>query len=71
MLETIDAVDRKNLIDRAKKIYFQKMRKECLDKDNNKIGNLPNITGFLQQQLMFAMQQEDVIYTAPPDAESL
>lgn len=71
MLETIDAVDRKNLIDRAKKIYFQKMRKECLDKDNNKIGNLPNITGFLQQQLMFAMQQEDVIYTAPPYAESL
>lgn len=71
MLETIDAVDRKNLIDRAKKIYFQKMRKECLDKDNSKIGNLPNITGFLQQQLMFAMQQEDVIYTAPPYAESL
>ena len=71
MLETIDAVDRKNLIDRAKKIYFQKMRKECLDKDNNKIGNLPNITGFLQQKLMFAMQQEDVIYTAPPYTESL
>jgi hypothetical protein len=70
MLETIDNVDRKNLIDRAKKIYAQTMRKELLE-DNDQLPNISSLAGLSQQMFNYAMQQEDVIYTAPPFVESI
>ena len=70
MLETIDRVDRKNLIDRAKKIYAQTMRKELLEESDQPL-EISSLAGLSQQMFNYAMMQKDAIYTAPPYVESI
>lgn len=67
-LETIDATDRKNISAKAKKIIFQKMRKECMD-DNRNIDL--NAVGYAQASLLQAMQNDVVVYTGNPYIENL
>ena len=67
-LETIDATDRKNISAKAKKIIFQKMRKECMDEGRN--IDL-NAVGYAQASLLQAMQNDVVVYTGNPYVESL
>lgn len=67
-LETIDDTDRKNISAKAKKIIFQKMRKEAIGTD----GSVDfNAIGYGQASLLQAMQEETVIYTGNPFIESL
>lgn len=67
-LETIDNVDRKNLQAKAKKVFYQKMRKECID-DNGQIDI--NAVGYAQASLLQAMDSDVVIYTSTGLVESL
>lgn len=67
-LETIDNTDRKNISAKAKKIIFQKMRKECINEDRSIDINA---VGYAQASLLQAMQDDVVIYTANPYVESL
>ncbi|WP_297993907.1 hypothetical protein [uncultured Clostridium sp.] len=67
-LETIDNVDRKNLQAKAKKVFYQKMRKECID-SNGQIDI--NAVGYAQASLLQAMDSDVVIYTSTGLVESL
>lgn len=67
-LETIDNVDRKNLQAKAKKVFYQKMRKECIDA-NGQIDI--NAVGYAQASLLQAMDSDVVIYTSTGLVESL
>ncbi|WP_346938171.1 hypothetical protein [uncultured Clostridium sp.] len=68
MLETLDKVDRKNLIAQAKKIYFQPTRKEMI-----KDGKLQyvNEIGYAHTSLINSMGNDTVVYTAMPYIEDL
>lgn len=67
-LETIDEVDRKNISAKAKKVFFQKMRKEGISEK----GTVDiNAVGYAQASLLQSMQDDVVIYTGTPLVESL
>lgn len=67
-LETIDNVDRMNLQAKAKKVFYQKMRKECID-ENGQIDI--NAVGYAQASLLQAMASDVVIYTSTGLVEEL
>lgn len=67
-LETIDNVDRKNLQAKAKKVFYQKMRKECIDA-NGQVDI--NAVGYAQASLLQAMDSDVVIYTSTGLVEGL
>lgn len=68
-LETIDNVDRKNLNAKAKKVFFQKMRKEMISQDGKSFDL--NAVGYSQASLLKAMSDDVVIYTGTPFVENL
>lgn len=72
MLETLDKVDRKNLIAKAKKIYFQSTRKEMMDSDSNqKKMKFTNEIGYAHTSLLQSMGNDTIVYTAMPYVENL
>lgn len=70
MLDTLDFVDRKNLLDKARKVYFQKTRKELMGKDYQNAMQT-NPVGYAHTSLLTAMQDDTIIYTGMPFVESL
>lgn len=66
MLETVDTSDQKVLIQKTKKIYYQKTRKEILPD-----GDVLSKIGYAQNALLKAMGKECIVYTAPPWGENL
>lgn len=70
MLETIDNIDRDNILSKSKKIIYQKTRKELMGSDYTKTKNFPELK-FAQDELVKAMSQKVVIYTSPAYVEDL
>lgn len=70
MLETCDKVDRKNIIARSKKIYHQKLRKETLGKELDKVKH-PNEINYAHATLLNAMAKDQVIVTTPGYVEEI
>lgn len=70
MLETIDNIDRENILARSKKIFYQKTRKEILGTNGDKTKNFAELK-FAQDELVKAMSQKIVIYTSPAYIEDL
>jgi hypothetical protein len=70
MLDTLDFVDRKNLLDKARKVYFQKTRKELMGKDYTNPMQV-NPVGYAHTSLLTAMQDDTIVYTGMPFVESL
>ncbi|MGL5646837.1 MAG: hypothetical protein ACRDDY_03215, partial [Clostridium sp.] len=70
MLETCDKVDRKNIIAKSKKIYHQKLRKEVLGKELDKVRH-PNEIAYAHSTLMNAMTKDQVIVTTPGYVEEI
>lgn len=68
-LETIDDVDRKTIKSKAKKVFFQKLRKEMINEESKTFDT--NAMGYSQASLLKAMQDDVVIYTGTPYVESL
>lgn len=70
ILETIDKSDQKLLIQKTKKIYYQKSRKELMgEKYTNK--KPVNEIGYSHASLVQAMGQDTVIYSSMPYIEDL
>lgn len=70
ILETIDTSDQKLLIQKTKKIYYQKSRKELMgEKYTNK--KPVNEIGYSHASLVQAMGQNTVIYSSMPYIEDL
>ena len=70
MLETIDNIDRDNILSKSKKIIYQKTRKELMGSDYSKTKNFAELK-FAQDELVKAMSQKIVIYTSPAYVEDL
>ena len=70
MLETIDNIDRENILVSSKKIFYQKTRKELMGNDGQKTKNFAELK-FAQDELVKAMGQKVVIYTSPAYVEDL
>lgn len=70
MLETCDKVDRKNVIAKSKKIYHQKLRKEVLGQNLEKVKHSNEIT-YAHATLLNAMSKDVVIVTTPGYVESI
>ena len=70
MLETIDNIDRENILVSSKKIFYQKTRKELMGSDGQKTKNFAELK-FAQDELVKAMGQKVVIYTSPAYVEDL
>lgn len=70
MLETIDSVDRDNIIAKAKKIVYQKTRKELMGKDYSQTKKFQEVA-YAQKELVKAMSLKTVIYTSPPYVEDV
>ena len=71
MLETLDNTDRKLLIAKTKKIFFQKSRKELMGKDFDKPMAGVNPIGYAHASLLASMSNDVVIYSAQPYIEDL
>lgn len=70
ILETIDASDQKLLVQKTKKIYYQKSRKELMGE--NYTNKAPvNEIGYAHASLVNAMSQDTVIYSSMPYIEDL
>lgn len=70
MLETFDVVDRKNVVAKSKKIYFQTLRKEMLGQDGSKLKHA-NEVGYAQASLLKTLGNDIIVYTAMPYVEDL
>jgi hypothetical protein len=70
MLETIDNIDRDNIIARSKKIFYQKTRKELMGSDGTKTKHFAELK-YAQDELVKAMSQKVVIYTSAGYVEDL
>lgn len=70
MLETIDNIDRDNIIARSKKIFYQKTRKELMGQNYDKTKNFAELK-YAQDELVKAMSQKVVIYTSPAYVDGL
>jgi hypothetical protein len=70
MLETIDNIDRDNIIARSKKIFYQKTRKELMGQNFEKTKNFAELK-YAQDVLVKAMSQKIVIYTSPAYVDGL
>lgn len=69
MLETFENADRVNSKAKAKKIIFQKLRKETLGNDLNKKGF--EEMAYAHDNFMGAWKQPTVVVTAPPQVEDI
>ena len=69
MLQTFDNADRITAKANAKKIIFQKMRKECMGQDYNK-GFFEELA-YAHNVFMQSWAQPTVVVTAPPTVESI
>ena len=70
MLETLDNVDRKVIIGKAKKVFFQSTRKELMGADFSKPMQI-NPVGYAHTSLLQAMSNDIVVYTSMPFVENL
>lgn len=70
MLETLDKVDRKNLIGKSKKLVVQLTNKELMGKEYNNPMQI-NPIGYSHTSLVGSMANETVIYTAMPYVEDV
>lgn len=72
MLETLDNTDRKLLIAKTKKIFFQKSRKELMGEKFDKPMAGINPVGYAHTSLLTSMANESVVvYSGQPYVESL
>lgn len=69
MLDTFEASDRINSKAKAKKIIFQKLRKETMGTDLNKKGF--DEMAYAHDNFMLAWKQPTVVVTAPPQVEDI
>lgn len=70
ILEVIDRSDEKVLIQKTKKIYYQKTRKELMGQDYGRLKPVNEI-GYSHASLVQAMGQETILYTSMPYVEGL
>lgn len=70
MLETIEKIDRENILSKSKKIIHQTIRKEIMGSDGQKTKNFAELK-YAQDELVKAMGQKVVIYTSPAYVEKL
>jgi len=70
MLETLDNVDRKVIIGKAKKVFFQSTRKELMGDNYSKPMQI-NPVGYAHTSLLQAMSNDVVVYTSMPFVEDL
>lgn len=70
MLETIEKIDRENILSKSKKIIHQTIRKEIMGSDGSKTKNFAELQ-YAQNELVKAMGQKVVIYTSPAYVEKL
>lgn len=70
MLETIEKIDRENILSKSKKIIHQKIRKELMGSDGQKTKNFAELN-YAQTELVKAMGQKVVIYTSPAYVEEV
>ena len=69
MLKTFEDADRVTAKANAKKIVFQKLRKEVMGSDYNKDGF--DIMAYAHENLMAAWKQQTVLVTCPPAVENI
>lgn len=69
MLDTFEHADRVNSKAKAKKIIFQKLRRETLGQDLNKKGF--EEMAYAHDNFMLAWKQPTVVVTAPPQVEDI
>jgi hypothetical protein len=70
MLETIENIDRENILATSKKIFYQRTRKELMGQNFEKTKNFAELK-YAQEELVRAMGQKVVIYTSPAYVEGL
>lgn len=71
MLETIDNVDRKNVMGKAKKLYVQRTVKELATKDDADMKSYMKEMQYAHASLCKAMQSDCAIYTGMPFVEGV